>query len=147
MEPGIILYAEDEPNDVFFLQRAFKLAGLAHLVKSVSNGQNALEYLSGAGPFTDRELHPFPCLVLLDINLPRQSGFEVLEWIRKQPRLKSLPVVMLTSSSHPADMEKARKLAADDYLLKPSDPLKLVELVKSLDDRWLSQLAMATAKP
>jgi len=146
MEPGIILYAEDEPNDVFFLQRAFKLAGLAHLVKSVPNGQNALEYLSGADPFTDRELHPFPCLVLLDINLPRQSGFEVLEWIRKQPRLKSLVVVMLTSSSHPADMEKARKLAADDYLLKPSDPLKLVELVKSLDDRWLSQPTTATAK-
>ena len=110
------------------------------------NLRDALEYLSGAGPFADRELHPFPCLVLLDINMPKTSGFEVLEWIRKQPRFKSLPVLMLSSSSNPADMEKARKLAADDYLLKPSEPLKLVKMVKSLHERWLSQSAVTTAK-
>ena len=75
--------------------------------------------------------------------MPKKSGFEVLEWIRRQRLFKSLPVLMLTSSEHPADMEKARQLAADDYLLKPADPLKLVELVKSLHDRWLCQPASA----
>ena len=139
MQPGTILYVEDEPNDVFFLSRAFQLAGLPNSVKAVSDGQNVLEYLSGTGPFADRELYPLPCLILLDVNIPKKSGFEVLEWIRAQPRLKSLPVLILTSSSHPADMEKARQLAADDYLLKPSDPVKLVQMVQSLHDRWLSQ--------
>jgi len=69
--------------------------------------------------------------------MPKKSGLEVLEWTRQQPRFKLLPVVMLTSSSRSEDMEKARRLGADDYLLKPSDPLKLVELVKMLHDRWL----------
>jgi CheY-like chemotaxis protein len=144
--PGTILYAEDESNDVFFLKRAFKLAGVSNPLEAVPDGQIALEYLSGAGPFADRKLHPVPCLVLLDINMPKKSGFEVLEWIRQQPRFKSLAVLMLSSSSNPADMEKARKLAADDYLLKPSEPVKLVEMVQSLHDRWLSQPAAATAK-
>lgn len=139
MQPGTILYAEDEPNDILFLELAFKKAGLLHPLKTVTDGEQAQEYLAGAGAFTDRALHPFPCLVLLDINMPRQSGFEVLEWIRRQPGFKSLPVLIFTSSSHPEDMEKARQLAADDYLVKPSDPRKLVDLVKSLRDRWLSE--------
>ena len=137
MPPRPILYAEDEPNDAFFLQLAFKRAGVAHPLKVVPDGQQALEYLSGVGPFANRNLHPLPCLVLLDINMPKKSGFEVLTWIRQQPQLKSLPVLMLTSSSHREDMDKARELAADDYLLKPSDPLQLSGLMKSVLDRWL----------
>jgi CheY-like chemotaxis protein len=107
----------------------------------VPDGQEAVAYLSGSGRFADRELCPLPALILLDINMPKKSGFEVLEWIRRQPNLKSVPVLMFTSSSNLADREKARQLAADDYLLKPSDPLKLAELVKSLNERWLSQTA------
>jgi CheY-like chemotaxis protein len=141
MERGIILYAEDEPDDVFFLKRAFKVAGVTNHLEAVPDGQGALDYLSGAGVFADRERHPLPCLVLLDINMPKKGGFEVLEWIRGQPRFKSLLVVMLTSSSHPADMEKALGLAADGYLLKPSDPRGLIGVVKSLNDRWLIQPA------
>ena len=139
--PGTILYAEDEETDVFFLQRAFTKAGITHTLRAVPDGQEAVAYLSGSGPFADRELCPLPALILLDINMPKKSGLEVLEWIRRQPNLKSVPVLMFTSSSNPTDMEKARQLAADDYLLKPSDPLKLAELVKSLNERWLSQTA------
>ena len=136
--PGTILYAEDEETDVFFLQRAFTKAGITHTLKAVPDGQEAVAYLSGSGPFADRDC-PLPALILLDINMPKKSGLEVLEWIRRQPNLKSVPVLIFTSSSNPADMEKARQLGADDYLLKPSDPLKLGELVKTLNARWLPQ--------
>jgi CheY-like chemotaxis protein len=133
-----ILYAEDEENDVFFLQYAFEAAGSCHTLKAVPDGEEAIEYLAGQGPFADRKRHPLPVLVLLDINMPKKSGLEVLKWIREQPPLKSLPVLMLTSSSRPEDREKARALGADDYLIKPSDPLKLVELVRMLQEHWLA---------
>jgi CheY-like chemotaxis protein len=138
-----ILYAEDEKNDIFFLERAFQSTGSPHSLNAVPDGEQAIDYLAGKGRFADRARHPLPALVLLDINMPKKSGLEVLEWIRQQPCLKSLPVLMLTSSPRPDDMEKARLLGADDYLLKPSDPLGLVELVLSLHDRWLSQPAAA----
>ena len=132
---GAILYAEDEPNDVLFLQIAFQTLGIANLLRTVPDGEQAVDYLAGRGPYADRALHPLPSLVLLDINMPKKSGFEVLEWIRRQPRLKTLPVLMFTSSEHEGDMERARKLGANDYLLKLSNPGKLVELVKSLQKR------------
>jgi CheY-like chemotaxis protein len=133
-----VLYAEDDPNDAFWLDCAFKNAGIAHPIKVVPDGQRALDYLSGFGPFADRDLHPLPCLILLDIDLPKMNGFEVLEWIRQQPRLKTLPVVMFSDSSDLTDREMARQLAADDYLIKPEDPSGLDPLVKTLRDRWLS---------
>jgi CheY-like chemotaxis protein len=139
----IVLYAEDEENDVFFLERAFKMAGSPHTLSTVPDGQQAVEYLAGNGAFADRARHPLPALVLLDINMPKKSGLEVLKWIREQSLFKSLPVVIFTSSSRPEDMEQAHLLGANDYLLKPSRPLKLVDLVKSLHDRWLSQPASA----
>ena len=139
MKQAAILYAEDEANDIFFLELALKTAGSPLALHSVVDGQQAIEYLSGLGHYTDRSLHPLPDLVVLDINMPKLSGLEVLEWIRKKSGLKSLPVVILTSSSRPEDREKAHQLGADDYLLKPSDPRKLVEMVKSLQGRWLSK--------
>src|SRR5579872_4055933 len=103
MSRSTILYAEDEPDDIFFLKRAFEVTHLPHLLMAVPDGQAALEYLTGTGPCADRELNPLPCLVLLDINMPKKSGLEVLEWIRRQPGFQSLPVLMLTSSSNEAD--------------------------------------------
>src|SRR5512142_1841788 len=99
MSPDTILYAEDEPTDIYFLERAFKHASVPHSLKSVVDGQAAIDYLSGVGPYADRDLHPLPCLILLDINMPRKSGLGVLEWIRQQPQLKGVPVLILTSSS------------------------------------------------
>jgi CheY-like chemotaxis protein len=134
----LILYAEDEPNDIFFLNRAFKLARSPHILVCVADGEEAIQYLAGEEAFSDRAIHPLPALILLDINLPRKTGLEVLEWLRQQPHFKSLPVLIFTSSSRPEDMELARKLGADDYLLKTSDPSKLIEFVKYFDQRWLS---------
>lgn len=138
MQSCTILYAEDEKNDVYFLERALKLAGSPWVLHAVADGAQAIDYLAGEGPFADRTLHPLPDLVLLDINMPKKSGLEVLEWIRQQPAFKSLPVLTLTSSSRPEDQEQARLLGANDYLLKPSDPRTLIDVVKSIHDRWLS---------
>ena len=137
-DSGIILYAEDEENDVFFLAEAFESAQSCYTLRAVPNGEEAIEYLAGTGPFANRKRHPLPVLVLLDINMPKKSGLEVLEWIRVQPHFKSLTVLILTSSSRPEDRERARELGADGYLIKPSAPLKLAELVKMLHDRWLT---------
>ena len=139
MRPCTILYAEDEENDIFFLQYALEEVRSPHQLKAVPDGQKAIEYLAGEGDFTDRKLHPFPSLVLLDINMPKKSGLEVLEWIRRQSKFKSLPVLMLTSSSRQEDMDRALKLGANDYLSKPAHPIELLRLVKSVQDRWLSQ--------
>ena len=138
MDPCTILYAEDEPDDIYFLERAFRVAGSPHILNTVTDGEQAIDYLAGEGTFADRGSHSLPALILLDISMPKQSGFDVLKWVRGQPQFKSVPVLMFTSSSRPEDMEKARQLGADDYLLKPSDPLQFVELVRSLQDRWLS---------
>lgn len=133
MQTCTILYAEDEANDVLFFELALKKASLPYALVAVPDGAEAIEYLAA------EEQHSVPDLVLLDINMPKRSGLEVLEWIRQQPRFESVPVLMLTSSSRPEDMEKAQGLGANDYLLKPSDPLKLVEVVAILRERWLSR--------
>jgi CheY-like chemotaxis protein len=138
-----ILYAEDEEDDIFFLKLALEDTGLPHTLEAVADGEQAIDYLAGKESFTDRAQHPLPALVLLDINMPKRSGLEVLEWIRQQPQFKSLPVLMLTSSLRQEDMDKARQLGADDYLLKVSQPSKLAELLKSILTRWISEPAQA----
>src|ERR1700760_2929018 len=85
-----ILYAEDEENDIFFFERALETTASACTLKSVPDGEKAIHYLSGQGEFADRSRHPLPTLILLDINMPRKTGFEVLKWIRQQPHFKSL---------------------------------------------------------
>ena len=145
MNPCTVLYAEDEANDVIFLEIAFKRVGSPHKLAVVPDGAQAIEYLAGKGTFADRTRHPLPVLVLLDINMPKKNGFEVLQWIRQQRQFKSLPIILLTSSTREEDTEKARQLGANDYLLKFPDVFKLVELVKSLHDRWLSQATGAPA--
>ena len=96
-----------------------------------------MAYLAGEGPFADRQRHPFPVLVLLDLKLPRRSGLEVLEWIRAQTGLKRLPVVVLTSSKEATDVNRAYDLGANSYLVKPVGFDSLLELVKSLEVYWL----------
>jgi len=133
-----VLLVEDDANDVFFLRRAFQKAGLPYPLQDVSDGEKATAYLSGEPPYADRQQFPLPRLVMLDLKLPLKSGFEVLEWVRSQPCLKSLPVVILTSSNVPEDIAKAQMLKADQYLVKPTSPTELVEIVKALAQTWLA---------
>src|SRR5205814_6227935 len=132
-----ILQVEDDPNDVFFLQHAMKKAGVANPVQVASDGQQAIDYLKGAGRFADREKFPVPCLVLLDLKLPYVMGLDVLRWIRKQPGT-AVPVVMLSASAEDADIATAYRLGANAFLTKPSEASKLVEMAKAIKDFWLT---------
>src|SRR6185369_2526448 len=102
-----VLYAEDEEDDVFFLRKAFHDAGIRNPLAIVTDGDAAVDYLSGQGRYGDRDRFPLPCLALLDLNLPGRSGLEVLKWIRAQPSMCTLPVLMLTSSSQETDLHRA----------------------------------------
>src|SRR5438105_4593110 len=114
-----ILYAEDEENDAFFMQRAFQQAGILNPLVVVADGKRAIDYLSGGGPYANRDEHPLPCLVLLDLNIPIKSGLEVLKWIRSQPSLSTLPVVVVTSSTQDSDIHRAYIMGTNSYLVKP----------------------------
>lgn len=135
----VILYVEDEDSDVLLLRLALEIAGVSSLVTSVSDGEQAISYLSGEGEFDDRSRHPLPQLLLLDLNLPRASGFDVLKWMRNQPRFSSLPVVVYTSSLNAEDCAKARRLGADDYVVKLSDVKEIAAFVRQLNEQWLTK--------
>ena len=132
-----ILQVEDDPNDVFFLQHAMKKAGLANPIQVASDGQEAIDYLQGAGKFADREQFPFPSLVLLDLKLPHVMGLDVLKWIRQQSGM-TLVVLILTASGEDADIEAAYRLGANGFLVKPSEATKLQDMVKAIMEFWLT---------
>jgi len=132
-----ILLVEDDSNDVLLIQRAFRKANLANPLQVVRDGEDAIAYLAGQAPYTNREHYPLPVLLLLDLKLPRKSGFEVLAWLRQQPGLKRLPVVVLTSSSRTADINQAYELGANSYLVKPVAFDALLDMVRTLNLYWL----------
>jgi CheY-like chemotaxis protein len=128
------LVAEDDENDVFFLQRAFKQAKVENPLNVVRDGQEAIEYLSGEGKFSDRNLYP---LFILDLKMPRKTGLEVLGWLQEQPELRCVPVMVLSSSAHRTDIERAYELGANAFVVKPASLEKRVELAKLIGAFWL----------
>jgi CheY-like chemotaxis protein len=122
-----ILLVDDNEDDVFIMRTVFRKVGISNPVQVLTNGEEAIHYLSGEGPFADRERFPLPAIILLDLNMPRVNGFEVLNWIRKQPGLKRLIVEVLTASSRPGDVERAFDAGANSYLVKPSRMEELIE--------------------
>lgn len=133
-----ILYVEDDENDALFMRRAFRHAGLEESLRVVDDGQVALDYLSGSGEFAKRLTHPLPSVVLLDLNLPTVSGFQVLKWIRQQSAFQNLPVVIFSSSSRAEDRLQAKQLGASDYLEKPGSGLDFGVILEGLKRRWLA---------
>ena len=115
-----VLIAEDDPVDAWLLGRAFSQAGLDVDTNLVRDGEEVLDYLAGHDDFSDRILHPFPEVLLLDLKMPRLDGFEVLQAIRDNPTMRPPCVVVLTSSELEEDAEKARALGADHFITKPS---------------------------
>jgi len=128
-----ILHVEDNPDDVMLMNLAFTRAGIGARLHVVNDGDEAIAALEssvqpGGAP---------PVCVLLDVKLPRISGLEVLAWIRNQPHLKRMPVILLTSSSQTADINRAYDLGANSFLVKPPDLDSLTQLVKTVAHYWV----------
>ena len=119
-QPITILVAEDNSDDVFLLKEAFQKAGVSLVFHSVRDGLEAMAYLKGDGAYADRGTYPLPDVLLLDLNMPRCNGFEVLEWLQNDSRLKMIATHVLTASARPADVHRAYQLGARSYLVKPT---------------------------
>lgn len=127
-----ILLAEDNTDDVFLLRRAFKSIDWHPSFHVVCDGQEAVAFLEGSGDYGDREKHPFPDIVILDLNMPRRNGFEVLEWIRSNLQCPHLVVHVLSASARPSDVKRAYGLGANSYVVKPTLMDELVTFVSAL---------------
>ena len=127
-----ILVAEDNPDDLLLLEQAVKKAGVAMSLHPVSDGYDTLSYLKGEGLYGDRVTYPWPDILLLDLNMPRVNGFEVLEWVRRQSQCSRLIIHVFTASSRDDDVRRAYDLWANSYVVKPSRLDELVALVSAL---------------
>jgi CheY-like chemotaxis protein len=127
-----VLLAENNPDDIFLVKRAFRKAGLLNDVIVVQNGMEAIAYLEGRKPYEDRENFPLPGLMLLDLKMPFLGGLEVLAWIRGNEVFNSLLVVVLTHSQQSPDINRAYHLGANSYLVKPCNFEGLVQMMKTI---------------
>jgi CheY-like chemotaxis protein len=141
MKTKCVLLAEDDENDVVFLQRAFRQAEITAPLQVAHDGQEAIDYLSGLGKYVDRDMYPLPCLVMLDLKMPRKNGMEALEWIRGREDLRALPVIIFSSSVHPEEIDQAYRLGASAFLTKPSGVKERLELAQRIKRSWLGLVA------
>jgi CheY-like chemotaxis protein len=132
-----ILLVEDSEDEILFVRQAFRQAKLSNPLHVIEDGDAAVAYLAGQEDYADRTRHPLPTLILLDLELPRRSGLEVLEWLRAQPGIGRIPVVVLTTSRESADVNRAYELGANGYLGKPVDFDGLLEMVRTIGLYWL----------
>jgi CheY-like chemotaxis protein len=126
-----ILIVENNSDDLFFLKRALRSAGVTDNLYSVSDGRAAVHYLAGENEFADRTRWPLPWLIFLDLKLPFKSGIEVLEFIRSRPELQKINVVVVTASEDDKDMRRTTELGVNAYLLKPPTAYVLQKLLTS----------------
>lgn len=133
-----ILLVEDNPGDVRLIQEAFRTTGFEPTFHTAVDGDAALEFLrehvNTSGPSID--------LMLLDLNLPRTDGFEVLEAIKDEQELMSIPVIVLTSSEATEDVRKSYELCANAYLTKPSDPAAFAALGRAVEEFWINEATL-----
>jgi CheY-like chemotaxis protein len=134
--PSDVLYIEDDDLDVLLMRRAWRKVALANPLHVLRDGHEAEAYLAGSGKYANRTVHPMPGLVLSDLNLPRISGLDLLKWIREQPTIQALPVILLSSSNLSRDIQRATALGANAYWVKPLDPRELEKMVMSLKQLW-----------
>lgn len=127
-----ILLVEDNANDVIFIERSIRKANVTFSLHVVENGEAAMSYLLGEGVYADRERYPLPVLIVTNMKMPRMNGLEFLAWVKQQPSLKHLPVIVMSSSEDPNEMNRATALGASEYFVKTSSLNALTEIVKKM---------------
>ena len=140
-----VLHIDDDPNDIELFQAAARKANVRFLVQNVADAEQAMAYLNGTGLYANRGAYPIPDLILLDLKMPKASGFDVLRWIRSHPEAGNLPVVVFSGSELQDDIEQAYEVGADSYLVKPIGFNALVSLVKNIDRNWIAGQLPTTA--
>ncbi len=131
-----ILLVDDDENDALLVKMAFQKNGIQNPVQWAKDGLEAVAYLNGEGGYANRQVHPFPEVLILDLKMPRMSGLELLAWIRDHPEFKVIPTIIMTSSKLDADIEKAYNLGANTYMLKPSSLEELIKMVRAAHEYW-----------
>lgn len=142
-----ILLADDSPDDIFLIKSAFTKSGFADPIYVVSNGEEVLQYLKGEKAFADRKRFPIPHLLLLDLNMPRLNGFEVLSWIRGRQEWMCLPVIVLTTSFYGPEIKRAYDLGANSFITKPPEFPQLVASLKEVAEHWLRRAILPEPGP
>jgi CheY-like chemotaxis protein len=142
-----VLHVDDDPNDTALLQAASQKAEVNFELQNVGDGEQAIAYLSGKGPYADRAQYRGPSLVLLDLKMPRTNGFDILRWIRNHSEWSALPIVVLSGSELQADILDAYAAGANSYLVKPLGFDALVQLVQSVNSVWLASLSRGRTNP
>jgi len=133
----VILMAEDDPDDRLLAQEALEESRVINELHVVEDGQELMDYLCGRGDFADATTHPYPGLILLDLNMPRMDGREALQEIKADPRLRRIPVVVLTTSKSEEDLVRSYDLGASSYITKPVTFEGLVAVMKGLGQYWI----------
>jgi len=131
-KPVTVLHVDDDPNDTTLLQVACAKAAVDFHLQNVGDGTEVIDYLSGSGKYADRSVYTVPGLVLLDLKMPRGTGWEILKWIRGHALLKNLPVIVLSGSELQEDRLRAYKDGANCYFVKPPSFNSLVSMVKDI---------------
>ena len=143
-----VLLVEDDLNDIFLVKRAFKMAQLATPLQVVTDGQEAIAYLRGDGKYSDRDSFPVPQLIVMDIKMPRKSGFDVLEWVKGNAKpLRRIPIVIVSSSDNPSDINRAYELGANAYMVKPVNFRAVEHLFSSITHYWGLECARPELQP
>jgi|SRR6266496_740974 len=138
-----VLLVEDDLNDIFLVKRAFKMAQVKNPLQVVTDGQEAILYIKGDGKYADRQAFPLPKLIVMDIKMPRKTGFEVLEWVKGDGQMRRIPIVIVSSSDNPTDINRAYELGANAYMVKPVDFRAVEHLFHSITQYW----GLECAKP
>ena len=131
-----ILIVEDDENDALLLTRAVAKAGLTNPVIVLRHGREAVQYLQGDGPYTDRVKYPFPRVLITDLKMPIMTGFELLTWLSQHPACSIVPTIVLSSSREKNDITEAYRLGANAYLVKPSTIKELEEMMDAIFQFW-----------
>jgi CheY-like chemotaxis protein len=141
LKPVDVLLVEDDEGDVLMTKEAFEYYKIRNRLHVVTDGEQAVQFVRRTGPFTDA---PRPGLILLDVNLPRLSGLEVLDALKRDPELMLIPVVMLTTSRAEEDILRSYKLHANAYVTKPVDFESFIDAIRQIDDFFLTLVQLPT---